>query len=91
MDTAESEEDSRAWSLVQSSLLPRRAPAVRGGWRATPPLRPARLRRGLRWLGQAILPACAAASVAGAWNALAGGGRRGPLALRQDDVPAPHA
>ena len=59
---------------------------MRGGWRATP-------RFGLHvsgavfggWVKQSS-PACAAASVAGAWNALAGGGRRGPLALRQDDV-----
>lgn len=87
MDTAESEEDSCAWSLVQSSLLPPDGRLPCGADGAPPP------RFGLHvsgavfggWVKQSS-PACAAASVAGAWNALAGGGRRGPLALRQDDV-----
>jgi hypothetical protein len=87
MDTAESEEDSCTWSLIQSSLLPPDGRLPCGADGAPPP------RFGLHvsgavfggWVKQSS-PACAAASVAGAWNALAGGGRRGPLALRQDDV-----
>ena len=87
MDTAESEEDACTWLLVQSSLLPPDGRLPCGADGAPPP------RFGLHvsgavfggWVKQSS-PACAAASVAGAWNALAGGGRRGPLALRQDDV-----
>ena len=93
MDTEESEEAACSWRALQDTLLPPHGTlpcngAANGNGQGPPP------RFGLHvngavfggWVRQSS-PACAAASVAGAWNALAvPNGRHGRGALRQDDV-----
>ena len=74
-----------AWSLVQSSLLPPTG-ACRAGRMARHPRWPARLRRGLRWLGQAILPRVRRRERRRRVERPGGRQAAGPLALRQDDV-----
>lgn len=97
MDSEESEEAACSWAALQSTLLPPRGAlptsSVDGGDSAGvaqpgPPARFGLYLNGAAWGGwvRQSSPACAAASVAGAWNALATGGRRGAGALTQDDV-----
>ena len=92
-DTAEPEEASCSWDAFQTSILPphgRLPSRASSNYRAIPPANFAVHVNGAAWAGwvRQSSPACAAASVAGAWNALACGGRHASRAVRQDDVVA---
>ena len=87
------ETDFTRRAALQSTLLlpPHGNLPDDGGGGSLPPARFGLHLNGALWGGwvRQSSPACAAASVAGAWNALAiPGGRHGPGALRQDDVLA---
>ena len=101
MDTSESEEDACSWRALQECLASVGAAresvrrALRSRFRSSARTRCRRVGACTRsgavhggWVKQTS-PACAAAVVAGAWNALAcGGDRHAPGALRQEHVVA---
>ena len=83
-DTDDAEESQCSWAALRAALLPPDGALPAAPFDGAFGLLVSGAVFG-GWVKQAS-PACAAASVAGAWNALACGGRHGRGALRQRDV-----